>query len=236
MAKMTRGSSGSGHGMGDATRPHRRVIVADDDVHLRDGLVHLLTRSGFDVVGQAGDGGELLDLVPKVAPDLVVVDNRMPPTWTAEGVEIARQICERFPSVGILVLSACVDVDHALELLCCGCPVGYLLKSQIAEIGQLVDALEQISLGVSVIDPSLVRELVTGYSSADPLTELSPDEREVMAQMAQGRSDVGISQILGMTTAEVGRQVHNISTKLPLPGSVTDHHRALAVLAFLEAR
>jgi DNA-binding NarL/FixJ family response regulator len=236
MAIRGRRSSGSGHATGDAPRPHRRVIVADDDVLVRQGLVHLLSRSGFEVVGQAGDGGQLMDLVRKSVPDLVVVDNRMPPTWTTEGLDIAGQICERFPSVGILVLSASVDVDHALELLCRGCRVGYLLKSQIAEVGELVDALEQISLGGSVIDPSLVRELVAAYGSGDPLTELSPDEHEVLAQMAQGRSDVGIANVLGMTNADVGRQVHSIFTKLRLPESVSDHHRALAVLAFLEAR
>jgi DNA-binding NarL/FixJ family response regulator len=236
MAIRGRGSPGSGHAQGDAARLRGRVIVADDDMLVRQGLVHLLSRSGFEVVGQAGDGGQLLELLPEVAPDLVVVDNRMPPTWTTEGLEVARQICERFPSVGILVLSASVDVDHALELLCRGGRVGYLLKSQIAEIGELVDALEQISLGGSVIDPSLVRELVAAYGSGDPLTELSPDEHDVLAQIAQGRSDVGIAQVLGTTKAEVGRQVHSIFTKLRLPESVSDHHRALAVLAFLEAR
>jgi DNA-binding NarL/FixJ family response regulator len=236
MAMSGRGSPGSGRAKGDAARLRGRVIVADDDMLVRQGLVHLLSRSGFEVVGQAGDGGQLMDLVREGTPDLVVVDNRMPPTWTSEGLEIARQICELFPSVGILVLSASVDVDHALELLCRGGRVGYLLKSQIAEVGELVDALEQISLGGSVIDPSLVRELVAAYGSGDPLTELSAEEHDVLAQLAQGRSDVGIAQVLGLTKAEVGREVHSIFTKLRLPECVSDHHRALAVLAFLEAR
>jgi DNA-binding NarL/FixJ family response regulator len=235
MAMRRRGSSGSGQARDDTTR-HRRVIVADDDALVRGGMVHLLSRYGFEVVAQAGDGGRLIDLVGEFAPDLVVVDNRMPPTWTTEGVETARQIRDRFPSVGVLVLSASVDVDHALELLFGGGPVGYLLKSQIAEIGQLVDALEQISLGGSVIDPSLVNELVAAYSSDDPLSKLSAHEHEVLAQMAQGRSDVGIAQVLGLTKTEVGRQAHSIFAKLRLPESVTDGHRALAVLAFLEAR
>jgi DNA-binding NarL/FixJ family response regulator len=229
------GSPGSGLGRGDATI-RGRVVVADDDTLVREGLVHLLTRSGFEVVGQAGDGSQLLDLVQEVAADLVVVDNRMPPTWTTEGLDIAREICERLPSVGILLLSASVEVDHALQLLGSGRSVGYLLKSQIAEVGQLVDALEQISVGDSVVDPSLVRELLAAYDSEDPLTRLSPDEHEVLAQMAQGRSDVGIAHVLGLTKAEVGRQVHGVFTKLRLPESATDHHRALAVLAFLEAR
>jgi DNA-binding NarL/FixJ family response regulator len=236
MAMGRRGSSGSGQARDGPTGHHRRVIVADDDVLVRGGLVHLLSRYGFEVVAQAGDGGQLIDLVAEFAPDLVVVDNRMPPTWTTEGVEIAGQIREQFPSVGILVLSASVDVAHALELLFGGGPVGYLLKSQIAEVGQLVDALEQISMGGSVIDPSLVRELVAAYGSDDPLTKLSAHEHEMLAQMAQGRSDVGIARALGMTKTEVGRQAHRVFAKLRLPESVTDRHRALAVLAYLEAR
>jgi DNA-binding NarL/FixJ family response regulator len=230
------GSSGSGHTRADAKTLHGRVIVADDDALLREGLVHLLSRSGFHVVGQAGDGGQLFDLVAEVGPDLVVIDNRMPPTWTTEGLEIARQIREHFPSVGILVLSAFVEIDQALELLCTGGAVGYLLKSQIAEAGQLVDALDQIGQGGSVVDPSLVRELVAANGSEDPLTELSSDEQAVLAQMAEGRSDAGIAQVLGMTRTEVSRQVRSIFSKLRLPESTTDHHRALAVLAFLEAR
>jgi DNA-binding NarL/FixJ family response regulator len=229
------GSSSTGHRRG-ATAPPRRVIVADDDALLRRGLVHLLSRSGFDVVGQASDGIELLDLTRELDPDLVIVDNRMPPTWTTEGLDVAKAICAQFPAVGILVLSAFVEVDHALDLLNGGSPVGYLLKSQIAEAGQLVDALEQIIQGGSVIDPSLVRELVAAYDSEDPLTRLSSDEHEVLTQMAQGRSDVGIARVLGMTRAEVSRQVHSVFAKLRLPESVTDQHRALAVLAFLETR
>jgi DNA-binding NarL/FixJ family response regulator len=227
-------SPGSGHGNTDA--PPRRVIVADDDVLLRQGLVHLLTRSGFDVVGQAGDGSQLIDLVRELAPDLVVVDIRMPPTWTTEGLEAAREISKRFGSVGILVLSAFVQVDHAVELLCSGGRVGYLLKSHITDAGQLVDALEQISMGGCVIDPSLVDELVAAYHSEDPVSQLTSDEHDVLALMAQGRSDVGIAQVLGITEQEAGRQVHSVVTKLPLPESGTDHHRVLAVLAFLEAR
>jgi DNA-binding NarL/FixJ family response regulator len=229
------GSSSAGHGSG-ARAPRKRVIVADDDALLREGLVHLLSRSGFEVVGQASDGSQLIDLTRELAPDLIVVDNRMPPTWTTEGLGIAREIWARFPSVGVLVLSASVEVDHALELLSGGGPVGYLLKSQIAEIGQLVDALDQISHGNSVIDPSLVRELVVAHHGADPLRHLNSNEHELLAQVAQGRSDVGIARDLGITKAEVGRLVHGVFTKLRLPHSATDHHRALAVLAFLEAR
>jgi DNA-binding NarL/FixJ family response regulator len=229
------GSSSSAHRSG-APAPCVRVIVADDDALLRQGLAHLLSRSGFDVAAQAADGTELVNLTRELAPDLVIVDNRMPPTWTTEGLEIAREIRAQFPAVGILVLSAFVDVDHALDLLNGAGPAGYLLKSRIAEAGQLVDALEQISQGASVVDPSLVRELVDAHHSEDPLTRLSSDELAVLAQMAQGRSDSGIARVLGLAGAEVGRQVHRVFTKLRLPESVTDHHRTLAVLAFLETR
>jgi DNA-binding NarL/FixJ family response regulator len=212
-----------------------RVIVADDDMLVREGLVHLLTRSGFDVVGRVGDGSQLMDLVRELTPDLVVVDNRMPPTWTTEGLEAAREICKGFPSVGTLVLSAAVEVDHVLELLSCGDRVGYLGKTTITEAGQLAEALEQISLGGCVIEPSLVRELMTAYHSEDPLTPLAPAERDLLALVAQGRSDVGIAQLLGGTGEEVGHRVHSIFTRLRLPEPGTDRHRALAVLAFLEA-
>lgn len=227
---------GSGPGSDDAATPQRRVIVADDDVLLREGLVHLLTRSGFDVVAQAGDGSQLMVLVGELAPDLVVVDNRMPPTWTTEGLDTARQIGQRFRSVGILVLSASVEIDHALQLLCNGDHVGYLLKTQITEAGHLVDALDQISVGGSVIDPSLVRELVAASLSDDLVTQLTSDQREVLALMAQGRSDAGIAQVLGITEEHATRQVHSVVTTLHLPEPGTGHHRTLALLAFLEAR
>jgi DNA-binding NarL/FixJ family response regulator len=227
---------GSAHGHHDGPTPQRRVIVADDDALVREGLVHLLIRSGFDVVGQAGDGGQLITLVRQLAPDLVVVDNRMPPTWSNEGLEAAREIRERFPSVGILVLSAVVEVDQALDLFASGDRVGYLLKSRITEFGQLGDAMEQISRGGSVTDPSLVRELVATFHSEDPLNQLTSGEHDVLALIAQGRSDGGIAQLLGITKEEVGRLVRSVFTKLRLPEPVTDHHRVLAVLAFLEAR
>jgi DNA-binding NarL/FixJ family response regulator len=214
----------------------RRVIVADDNALVREGLVQLLTRSGFDVLGQAGDGDQVISLIRELAPDLVVVDTRMPPTWKAEGLETARQIREQFPSVGILLLSASVEIDHALQLLTGGDRVGYLLKSQIAEVGQLADALEQISLGGSVIDPSLVTELMTTYRSEDPLTQLTSAELDVLAQIAQGRSDTGTAQRLGITEEEVRHHVQSIFAKLRLPESGTDYHRVLALLAYLEAR
>jgi len=214
----------------------RRIIVADDDALLRRALAHLLARSGFEVVGQARDGSQLMQLVKEQSPDLVIVDNRMPPTWTNEGLEIARKIRRCFPSIGILVLSAFVEVDHALELLCSGDRVGYLLKSHVTDVRQLVDVLEQISHGRTVIDPSLVRELMATYDSEDPLTSLSSDEYDALELLAQGQSDHGIAQVLGLTTDEVGRQVRDIFAKLRLPDPDSDHHRVLSVIAFLEAR
>jgi DNA-binding NarL/FixJ family response regulator len=218
------------------TAPVRRIIVADDDALLCRALAHLLARSGFEVVGQARDGGQLMQLVKEQAPDLVIVDNRMPPSWTNEGLEIAREIRRCFPSIGILVLSAFVEVDHALELLCSGDRVGYLLKSHITEVRQLVDALEEISRGRTVIDPSLVRELMATYHSEDPLTGLSSDEHDVLELLAQGQSDDGIAQVLAVTTEEIGRRVRDIFAKLRLPVPDSDHQRVLAVIAFLEAR
>lgn len=226
----------SGHCDNDTTPHGRRVVVADDNTLLRAGLVQLLARSGFDVVGEADDGSQLIDLLRELTPDLVVVDNRMPPTWTTEGLDTAREISRRFPSVGILVLSAFVEVDYALELLSGADRVGYLLKSQVAQENQLVDALNQVSRGGSAIDASLVHELMAGYRNEDPLTQLSPDEHDVLDQMAQGRSDAGIAQALGRAEEEVGRQVDSVCTKLHLPAGATGRHRVLAVLAFLEAR
>lgn len=229
-------SPGSGTGTGNATARHGRVVVADDDTLLRRGLVQLLSCSGFDVVGQTGNASELVNLVRELVPDLVIVDNRMPPTWTTEGLVAAQEIRARFPSVGILVLSAFVAADHALELLCSGDRVGYLLKSQITEANELVDALKQIRLGGSVIDPSLVRELVAAYHSEDPLIQLSADEHDVLALLAEGRSNTGIAQVLGMAEEDVGNEVRSVFTKLSLPEPTTDHRRVLAVLAYLETR
>jgi DNA-binding NarL/FixJ family response regulator len=227
---------GSGQSSNGARTPQRRVIVADDDVLIREALVHLLTRSGFRVAGQACDGNQLMDQVRELAPDLVVVDNRMPPTRTAEGLETSQEIRRQFPSVGILVLSASVEVDQAIELLSSGNRVGYLLKSQISQTGELADVLEQISRGGCAIDPTLVRELMAVRRRDDPLTQLSPDEHDLLALVAAGRPDVRIAELLGVTKEEAGRQVDRVFTKLRLPEPSTDHQRVFAVLAFLESR
>lgn len=227
---------GLGHGSDDPITAHGRVIVADDDVLFREGLASLLTRAGYEVVGQAGDGTRLLELIREHVPELVIVDIRMPPTGTTEGLQAARKIRELFPQIAILVLSAYVEVDQAIELLSSGDRIGYLLKSRVTDVAELVDALERIADGGSVIDPSLVRELFAARRREEPLAKLSSREREVLALMAEGRSNVGIAQKLWVTEGTVEKHVHSILTKLCLPETEADHRRVLAVLAFLDAR
>ena len=212
-----------------------RVVVAEDDVLLREGLASLLERSGFDVVGQAGDGVQLLALVREKAPELVVTDIRMPPTNTTEGLDAARTIRDELPDTGILVLSAHIDVDHAMELLGSGRSIGYLLKTRITEVADFIDSLERIAKGASVVDPALVHELVSAHRRDDPLAALSEREREVLALMAEGRSNAGIAHGLWVTEGTVEKHVRNILAKLNLPDTGDDHRRVLAVITFLEA-
>ena len=213
-----------------------RVVLAEDDVLLREGLASLLQRSGFEVVGQAGDATRLLALVAGQTPDLVVVDIRMPPTHTAEGLDAARQIRQQQPQIGILVLSAHVEVDHAMELLASGRGVGYLLKSRVTDVEEFLDTLGRIAKGGSVVDPTLVAELVAARHRDDPLAELSAREREVLALMAEGRSNAGIARRLWVTEGTVEKHVRSILTKLTLPETTDDHRRVLAVLTFLDSR
>ena len=213
-----------------------RVVLAEDDVLLREGLASLLARSGFEVVGQAGDSAQLITTVQEKTPALVVVDIRMPPTHTVEGLEAARQIRQDHPETGILVLSAHVEVDYALELLASGRGIGYLLKSRVTDVEEFIETLERIAKGGSVVDPALVAELVAARHRDDPLAVLSPREREVLALMAEGRSNAGISRRLWVTEGTVEKHVRSILTKLNLPEADDDHRRVLAVLTFLEAR
>ena len=213
-----------------------RVVVADDDLLLREGLASLLDRSGFDVVGQAGDGVQLLALVRESTPELVVADIRMPPTHTTEGLDAARVIREEFPDIAIMVLSAHVEVEHAMELLASGRSIGYLLKSRITDVADFVDTLERIAKGASVVDPALVSELVSARRRDDPLAALSAREREVLALMAEGRSNAGIAHRLWVTEGTVEKHVRSILTKLNLTEAGDDHRRVLAVITFLEAR
>jgi DNA-binding NarL/FixJ family response regulator len=212
-----------------------RVVVAEDDTLLREGLASLLERSGFEVVGQAGDAVELLALVREKSPELVVVDIRMPPTNTTEGLQAAHQIRIEFPDIGILVLSAHVEVEHAMELLQSGHKVGYLLKSRVEDLADFIESLRRISRGGSVIDPELVKELVSERRRHDPLAVLSTREREVLSLMAEGRSNAGIGRQLWVTEGTIEKHVSSILTKLNLPETANDHRRVRAVIAFLEA-
>ena len=211
----------------------RRVIVADDDVLLREGLASLLERAGYELVGQAGDGSELLRLVTERRPDLVIVDIRMPPTRSTEGLEAAAVIREELPEIAILILSAHVEVAHAMTVLANGSRSGYLLKSRVTDIDEFVDTLDRVCRGGSVVDPSLVQQLVAAQRVHDPLEALTPREREVLALMAEGRSNAGIARRLWVTEGTVENHVHNIMAKLRLPEADDNHRRVLAVITFL---
>ena len=219
----------------DALVTGLRVVLADDDVLLREGLASLLERSGLQVVGQAGDGGGLLQLVRATLPDLVVVDIRMPPTHTTEGLEAARVIRQELPQTGVLMLSAHVEVAHAMELLATGRRLGYLLKGRVTDVAEFLDALQRIANGGSVVDPALVQELVSAHRRSDPLAMLTDREREVLALMAEGRSNAGIARRLWVAEGTVEKHVRSILGKLNLPDTDDDHRRVLAVLTFLEA-
>jgi DNA-binding NarL/FixJ family response regulator len=213
-----------------------RVVLADDDVLLREGIASLLEKSGFQVVGRAGDGAGLIELVREHRPDLVVVDIRMPPDHSTEGLEAARVIREEFPQTGVLVLSVHADVEHAMEFLASGHSIGYLLKSRVTDVDEFIDALNRIAHGGSVVDPALVQELVAARHRNDPLDVLSPREREVLALMAEGRSNAGISRRLWVTEGTVEKHVRSILMKLKVPETDDDHRRVRAVITFLEAR
>jgi DNA-binding NarL/FixJ family response regulator len=212
-----------------------RTVVADDDVLLREGLASLLERSDFEVVGQAGDAGELLDLVHEHEPELVIVDIRMPPTHTTEGLDAARTIREQFPDTGILVLSAHVEIEHAMELLSTGQRIGYLLKSRVINVDEFIETLGRIRGGGSVVDPGLVQTLVTVRRAEDPLTVLTTREQEVLALMAEGRSNAGIAGELWLAEGTVEKHVRHILAKLQLPETKDDHRRVLAVVTFLKS-
>jgi len=212
------------------------VALADDDVLLREGVASLLDRSGFEVVGQAGDAEQLLALVREHRPDLAIVDIRMPPTHTTEGLDASHVIRDEQPAVGILVLSAHVVIEHAKDLLASGHGVGYLLKSRVTDVAEFIDALERVAEGGAVIDPTLVSELVSLGVVDDPLQALTPREREVLGLMAEGRSNAGIARRLWVTEGTVEKHVQSILGKLGLRAADDDHRRVLAVITYLEAR
>ena len=212
-----------------------RVVVADDDVLLREGVASILRGDGHEVVGQAEDADGLTKLVREHGPDLAVVDIRMPPTQTWEGLDAARTIREEQPQVGILLLSAYVEVETAIDLLQGGERIGYMLKSRVLRPADLLDAARRIADGGSVVDPALVHELVTQRRHRDPLEDLTPREREVLSLMAEGLSNAGIAGRLVVTEGAVEKHVRSILAKLRLPVTDEGHRRVLAVLTYLDA-
>jgi DNA-binding NarL/FixJ family response regulator len=212
-----------------------RVIIAEDDVLMREGLASLLDHGGYEVVGQAGDGLELLRLARALRPDLAVLDIRMPPGYRTEGLEAAHSIRDEFPEMAILLLSAHVEVEHAMRLLASGRGSGYLLKSRITELDDFLDAVERVTRGGSVVDPALVQELVAKRDVDDPLEELTRREREVLALIAEGRSNAGIARRLWITESTVEKHVSSIMMKLRIAETGDDHRRVLAAIRYLDA-
>jgi DNA-binding NarL/FixJ family response regulator len=212
-----------------------RVVIADDSVLLREGLARLLEEAGFEVVGQSGTAEDLLLKVRSYSPDVAIVDIRMPPTNTTEGLDAAKQIRERFPGVGVLLLSQYIEAGYALDLLQANAEgVGYLLKDRIHDVTEFADAVRRVGEGGSALDPAVVSRLVGRRRVDDPLADLTPREREVLELMAEGRSNHAIAERLVVTPRAVEKHVTSIFTKLRLPPSAEDHRRVLAVLTFLK--
>ena len=213
----------------------KRIVLADDETLLREGLASLLRGAGFDVTGQAHDAAELMTLVREQQPDLAIIDIRMPPGYLTEGLDAARQIRAAFPDVSILVLSAHAEVEQAMELLAAGHGVGYLLKSRVVDVADFAETVGRIASGGSVVDPALVKELVAARRRDDTFQQLTDREREVLALMAEGRSNAGIAHRLWITEGTVEKHVRSILARLRLPETEDDHRRVLAVLAYLES-
>ncbi|MBF4571830.1 response regulator transcription factor [Herbiconiux sp. VKM Ac-1786] len=212
-----------------------RIVIADDEVLLRDGLALLLRQSGFDVVGTAADATQLERVLAETPCDLVIVDIRMPPTNTTEGLVAARHIHDDYPRLRVLVLSSYIEVEHAVELLSGSEGIGYLLKQRVSAVGEFVSALHRVLQGEAVIDPELVRELLQARRTVDPLAVLTPRERDVLELMAQGRSNGGVAATLHLSEATVEKYVHRILNKLDLTDDDgSSNRRVLAVLALLD--
>ena len=213
-----------------------RVVVADDSVLLREGVVRLLEENGFDVVGQAGDAEDLIRKVRAHKPDVAVVDIRMPPTNTDDGLRAALEIRAELPDTGVLVLSQYVEEGYALDLVGESAGgVGYLLKDRVADVERFVDSVKRVADGGSALDPAVVSQLVGRARRDDPLEELTPREREVLELMAEGRSNNAIAEHMIVTERAVEKHVTSIFGKLGLAPAPEDHRRVLAVLAFLRA-
>jgi DNA-binding NarL/FixJ family response regulator len=213
-----------------------RVVLADDDVLLREGLASLLERGGLDVVGRSGTAEDLLALVRELTPDLAIVDVRMPPNYSTEGLDAASRIREEFPDIAVLVLSAHVEAEQAMDFVASGPGTGYLLKSRVVDIEAFVGSIRRVLEGGSVVDPALVVELVAMRRRHDPLGSLTVREREVLSLMAEGYSNTGIAGRISVSEGTVEKHVRSIMMKLKLPEKEDDHRRVLAVLAFLERR
>jgi DNA-binding NarL/FixJ family response regulator len=213
-----------------------RVILADDAVVVREGLARLLAEQRIEVAAQAGSAEELLRLIAGDPPDVAVIDIRMPPTFTNEGLRAAEEIRDTYPQVGTVVLSQYVDAEYALKLVTEASErVGYLLKERIGDVVDFVAALERVAAGGTVVEPSLVDELLNVPAARDPLAELTPREREVLALVAEGRTDRGIADQLFVTRKTVEAHVRSIFRKLELPSDASENRRVHAVLAFLQA-
>jgi DNA-binding NarL/FixJ family response regulator len=209
-------------------------VIAEDSLLLREGIVRLLGEAGISVVGQAGDADELLRKVAIHEPDVAIVDVRMPPSQTDEGLRAARQIRSRFPGVGVLVLSQYVEETYAAEILEHGAEgCGYLLKDRVTDLAGFADAVRRVGRGGSALDPEVVAMLIGRRRRDDPLESLTPREREVLGLMAEGRSNQGIAEAMVVTERAVEKHVTSIFGKLGLPASTADHRRVLAVLTFL---
>jgi len=211
-----------------------RVVLADDTVLLREGVARILDEAGFEVVGQAGNADELMLKVRSYSPDVAIVDIRMPPTHTDEGLRAAQEIREKHPTCGVLVLSQYVEAGYAMELLADSAEgVGYLLKDRVSDVNEFADAVRRVGEGGSALDPTIVSQLVGRRRRDDPIDQLTPREREVLGLMAEGRSNSGIAEQLVVTERAVEKHVTSIFSKLRLPASAEDHRRVLAVLTYL---
>ncbi len=216
--------------------PALRVVLAEDSVLLREGLLRLLADAGFDVVEACGDGESFLRAVDKHRPDLVVVDVRMPPTFTDEGIRAALVVRGQFPAVAVLVLSQYVEENYATELVASRSGgIGYLLKDRVADVGDFIESLRRVAGGGTALDPEVVQQLLSRATRRDPLARLTPRETEVLGLMAEGRSNTAIAAALVVGEGAVEKHVSSIFSKLDLPPAAEDHRRVLAVLRWLEA-
>ena len=213
-----------------------RVVLAEDSVLLREGVARLLQDQGFEIVAQTGTADDLMLKVRSYSPNVVIVDIRMPPTHTDEGLRAAQEIRETYPDVGVLVLSQYVEAAYAMELLAESAEgVGYLLKDRVSDVNEFADAVRRVGEGGSALDPTIVSQLVGRRRRDDPIDQLTPREREVLGLMAEGRSNSGIAEQLVVTERAVEKHVTSIFSKLRLPAAAEDHRRVLAVLAYLHS-